>query len=71
MGFRNHAEEIEHAMKAAVFEVTLHQKSNNLNAMVQVVALTESDAKRLVLNTFFKTSWEVTGCKVIRQWRNG
>ena len=54
-------------MKSAVFEVTLHQKSNNLNAMVQVISLTKASAKRMVLNTFFKKGWEVTGCTVVRQ----
>lgn len=56
----------ERELSIAVFEVSLHQKTNDLRATVQVISPTASSAKRMVLRTFFKKGWEVTDCKVIR-----
>lgn len=51
-----------------VYEVKLHQPSNNLDAMIQVVASTPQGAKNFVLRKFFRNtgSWQVTSCEKLR-----
>lgn len=54
-------------MKSAVFQVDLHQKSNNLRGSVQVISLTSSHAKMFVRRMFFTgEGWEITKVTKIR-----
>lgn len=52
---------------AAVFEVELYQKNQNLEARIQVISLTPSSAANYVKRQFFTgDSWKVIKVKKIR-----
>ncbi len=55
-------------MDSAVFQVELYQESNDLKAMVQVISLTGSSAKMMVLRTFFPKGWEVVKVTKVRNY---
>ena len=58
-------------MTAAIFQVELRQENNDLDAMIQVISLTQSMAKRFVLNKFFVSgSWDVVKVKKIRDLKD-
>lgn len=56
--------------KIAVYEVHLHQEANDLNAMVQVISLSETDAEAMVHRTFFQPgSWKIMHTKKVRDFK--
>lgn len=58
-------------MTAAIFQVELRQENNNLDAMIQVISLTQSMAKRFVLSKFFVGgSWDVVKVKKVRDLKD-